>query len=165
MSAEQVIDLLMWDLRLSKPAKLIDHSASFGSVIIPTAVAWQPSSQHSVAVGMECGQVALIDMRNTSEKSPCTHPHSRTVTRVAFNAAHPSYVAATSEDCSVSMTNFSIELPDPNDIAIFAQFMQKKMEQARKPCSYDEFRDMQHDVLARMIVFNRRLPGEVQALK
>ena len=59
----------------------------------------------------------------------------------------------------------TVELPDPKDIAIFAQFMQKKMEQARKPCSYDEFRDMQHDVLARMIVFNRRLPGEVQALK
>ena len=61
--------------------------------------------------------------------------------------------------------NTTVELPDPNDIAIFAQFMQKKMEQARKPCSYDEFKDMQHDVLARMIVFNRRLPGEVQALK
>ena len=58
-----------------------------------------------------------------------------------------------------------VELPDPKDIAIFAQFMQKKMEQARKPCSYDEFKNTQHDVLARMIVFNRRLPGEVQALK
>ena len=61
--------------------------------------------------------------------------------------------------------NTTVELPDPNDIAIFAEFMQKKMEQARKPCSYDEFKETQHDVLARMIVFNRRLPGEVQALK
>ena len=61
--------------------------------------------------------------------------------------------------------NTTVELPDPNDIAIFAQFMQKKMEQATKPCSYDEFKEMQHDVLARLIAYNRRRPGELQALK
>ena len=61
--------------------------------------------------------------------------------------------------------NHTVELPDPKDIATYAKFMQEKMEQATKPCSYDEFKEMQHDVLARLIAYNRRRPGELQALK
>jgi len=57
------------------------------------------------------------------------------------------------------------ELPDPKDIVILSQFMQNKMEQATKPCTYDEFKEMQHGVLARLIAYNRRRPGELQALK
>lgn len=61
--------------------------------------------------------------------------------------------------------NNTVELPDPKDIAILARFMQKKMEQATKPCSYEEFKGLQHDALARLIAYNRRRPGELQALK
>ena len=61
--------------------------------------------------------------------------------------------------------NTTVELPDPKDIAILARFMQKKMEEATKPGSYDELKDMQHDVLARLIAYNRRRPGELQVLK
>ena len=57
--------------------------------------------------------------------------------------------------------NSTVELPDPKDIAILAQFMQKKMEQATKPRVYDELKEMQHDVLARLIAYNRRRPGEL----
>ena len=57
------------------------------------------------------------------------------------------------------------ELPDPKDIVILSQFMQNRMEQATKPCTYDEFKEMQHGVLARLIAYNRRRPGELQALK
>ena len=61
--------------------------------------------------------------------------------------------------------NSTVELPDPKDIAILARFMQKKMEEATKPESYDELKDMQYDVLARLIAYNRRRPGELQVLK
>ena len=61
--------------------------------------------------------------------------------------------------------NSTVELPDPKDIVILSQFMQNKMEQATKPCTYDEFKEMQHGVLARLIAYNRRRPGELQALK
>ena len=61
--------------------------------------------------------------------------------------------------------NSTVELPDPKDIAILAQFMQKKMEQAMKPRLYEEFKEMQHDVLATFIAYNRRRPGELQVLK
>ena len=57
--------------------------------------------------------------------------------------------------------NSTVELPDPKDIAILAQFMQKKMEQATEPRVYDELKEMQHDVLARLIAYNRRRPGEL----
>lgn len=112
LSCSQDGTILMWDLRLSKPAKLIDHLTSLGSAIIPTAVAWQPASQHNIAVATECGQVAMIDMRNTSQKSPKTCPHSRAVTRVVFNPAHPGYVAAVAEDCKVTVSDFSKETPE-----------------------------------------------------
>ena len=63
------------------------------------------------------------------------------------------------------LVNSTAELPDPKDIVILSQFMQNKMEQATKPCTYDEFKEMQYDVLARLIAYNRRRPGELQALK
>ena len=61
--------------------------------------------------------------------------------------------------------NVSIELPDPKDIAKFAAFMLKLLKEAKEPQNYDEFKLLQIYVLARLIQFNRRRPGEMQVLK
>ena len=61
--------------------------------------------------------------------------------------------------------NETIQLPDPKDIATLAQFMQKKLAAAKKPVDYEDFKEMQHAVLARLIAFNRRRPGELQVLR
>ena len=61
--------------------------------------------------------------------------------------------------------NVSIELPDPKDIAEFAAFMLKLLKEAKEPQNYDEFKLLQIYVLARLIQFNRRRPGEMQVLK
>jgi hypothetical protein len=58
-----------------------------------------------------------------------------------------------------------VELPDPNDIAILADHMQKRMEQSVRPETYDEFKELQYDTLARLIAFNRRRPGELQVMR
>ena len=55
--------------------------------------------------------------------------------------------------------------PSPADIATLAQFMQKKLAAAKKPVDYEDFKEMQHAVLARLIAFNRRRPGELQVLR
>ena len=61
--------------------------------------------------------------------------------------------------------NATIELPDPKDIAIFAKFMFQTMKKAKKPENYDEFKLLQIWILARLIQYNRRRPGEMQVLK
>ena len=61
--------------------------------------------------------------------------------------------------------NQKVELPDPNDIAILADHMKKRMEQSVKPQTYDEFKELQYDTLARLIAFNRRRPGELQVMR
>ena len=61
--------------------------------------------------------------------------------------------------------NVTIELPDPKDIAIFAKFMLQTMKKAKKPENYDEFKLLQIWILARLIQYNRRRPGEMQVLK
>ena len=48
---------------------------------------------------------------------------------------------------------------------VLSERMQKKMEQAMKPRLYEEFKEMQRDVLAKFIAYNRRRPGELQVLK
>ena len=58
-----------------------------------------------------------------------------------------------------------MELPDPKDIARFATYMKQKMEEAQQPRTIDEFRELQYDILARLIAYNRRRPGEVQVLR
>ena len=55
--------------------------------------------------------------------------------------------------------------PSLADIATLAQFMQKKLAAAKKPVDYEDFKEMQHAVLARLIAFNRRRPGELQVLR
>ena len=61
--------------------------------------------------------------------------------------------------------NQKVELPDPNDIATLADHMKKRMEQSVKPQTYDEFKELQYDTLARLIAFNRRRPGELQVMR
>ena len=61
--------------------------------------------------------------------------------------------------------NQKVELPDPNDIAILADHMKKRMEQSVRPETYDEFKELQYDTLARLIAFNRRRPGELQVMR
>ena len=61
--------------------------------------------------------------------------------------------------------NQKVELPDPNDIAILANHMKKRMEQSVRPETYDEFKELQYDTLARLIAFNRRRPGELQVMR
>jgi len=112
LSCSQDGTILMWDLRLSKPAKMIDHMSWFGSSVVPTAVCWQPASQHIFAAGSECGQVAMVDLRNTSQNSSKTHPHARSVTRVVFDPAHTSSVASVGEDCKVALSDFSKDTPE-----------------------------------------------------
>lgn len=108
LSCSQDGSVLMWDLRLSKPAKPIDISST-GS--LPTALAWQPESDQCFAVGTESGLITLVDLRNTSQKSAVSCPHSRAVHRVLFNPAAPSHLASLAEDCKVVVTDFSKETP------------------------------------------------------
>ena len=61
--------------------------------------------------------------------------------------------------------NETIELPDPKDITTFAEFMQQKMKKAKKPENYDQFKELQQMILARLIQYNRRRPGELQVLR
>ena len=61
--------------------------------------------------------------------------------------------------------NQKVELPDPNDIAKLANHMQKRMQQSVRPKTYDEYKELQYDTLARLIAFNRRRPGELQVMR
>ena len=51
------------------------------------------------------------------------------------------------------------------DRAKFAKFMLQLLKEAKEPQNYDEFKLLQIYVLARLIQFNRRRPGEMQVLK
>ena len=61
--------------------------------------------------------------------------------------------------------NQPVELPDPEDIAELAGFLEKKLSNLEEPTSYEEFLECQNLVLARLISYNRRRPGEVQVIK
>ena len=61
--------------------------------------------------------------------------------------------------------NTTVQLPDPEDIAKLADYMQDLMKSTEKPTTPSDFKQLQNYVLARLISFNRRRPGEVQVLK
>ena len=61
--------------------------------------------------------------------------------------------------------NATVQLPDPEDIAKLADYMQDLMKSTEKPTTPSDFKQLQNYVLARLISFNRRRPGEVQVLK
>ena len=61
--------------------------------------------------------------------------------------------------------NAPVQLPDPEDIAKLAEYMQDLMKSTEKPTTPSDFKQLQNYVLARLISFNRRRPGEVQVLK
>ena len=51
------------------------------------------------------------------------------------------------------------------DIVKLANYLKGKLAECREPTTYGEFRELSLLVLARLISFNRRRPGEVQALR
>ena len=61
--------------------------------------------------------------------------------------------------------NQKVELPDPIDIATLANHMKTRMERSVRPETYDEFKELQYNTLARLIAFNRRRPGELQVMR
>jgi len=57
------------------------------------------------------------------------------------------------------------ELPVAQDIVRLAEHLKEELSNAQWPTTIEKFYDMQLDVLARLISYNRRRPGEVQALR
>ena len=57
------------------------------------------------------------------------------------------------------------ELPVAQDIVRLAEHLKEELSNAQWPTTIEKFHDMQLDVLARLISYNRRRPGEVQALR
>jgi transcription elongation factor Elf1 len=61
--------------------------------------------------------------------------------------------------------NKKLELPVAQDIVKLATHLKDSLESAKRPETPDEMRSLQLNVLARLISYNRRRPGEVQSLR
>jgi hypothetical protein len=57
------------------------------------------------------------------------------------------------------------ELPVPQDIVKLANQLKDSLGKAKRPETPEELRSLQLNVLARLISYNRRRPGEVQSLR
>ncbi|KAG8194250.1 hypothetical protein JTE90_024579 [Oedothorax gibbosus] len=100
--------VLLFDLRLPKPASVIDTSFLKGA---PTAVCWNPKSSSTFFVGDDSGVIALKDMKNTGFLSS-THVHKRRVHRMCFSKSR-SMLASCADDVDVAVMSYEKEDPTP----------------------------------------------------
>uniref|UniRef100_A0A8C1NMX3 Methylosome protein WDR77 n=1 Tax=Cyprinus carpio TaxID=7962 RepID=A0A8C1NMX3_CYPCA len=91
--------LLLWDRRKPKPASRLDVVSPSCS---PTAVAWHPHQNSTIAYGDELGRVTLRDLQ-TSDSARTINAHSRRVSRLTFSSDSSPLLASISDDCSVAV--------------------------------------------------------------
>uniref|UniRef100_A0A8C1W144 Methylosome protein WDR77 n=1 Tax=Cyprinus carpio TaxID=7962 RepID=A0A8C1W144_CYPCA len=97
LSCAQDGRLLLWDRRKPKPAShVVSPSCS------PTAVAWHPHQNSTIAYGDELGRVTLRDLQ-TSDSARTINAHSRRVSRLTFSSDSSPLLASISDDCSVAV--------------------------------------------------------------
>uniref|UniRef100_A0A8C1DZD6 Methylosome protein WDR77 n=1 Tax=Cyprinus carpio carpio TaxID=630221 RepID=A0A8C1DZD6_CYPCA len=82
LSCAQDGRLLLWDRRKPKPASRLDVVSPSCS---PTAVAWHPHQNSTIAYGDELGRVTLRDLQ-TSDSARTINAHSRRVSRLTFSS-------------------------------------------------------------------------------
>uniref|UniRef100_A0A8C2Q3W2 Methylosome protein WDR77 n=1 Tax=Cyprinus carpio TaxID=7962 RepID=A0A8C2Q3W2_CYPCA len=93
LSCAQDGRLLLWDRRKPKPP---------GTHCSPTAVAWHPHQNSTIAYGDELGRVTLRDLQ-TSDSARTINAHSRRVSRLTFSSDSSPLLASISDDCSVAV--------------------------------------------------------------
>ncbi|KAF8783084.1 methylosome protein 50-like [Argiope bruennichi] len=92
-------NILLFDLRLPKPASIMDNNSLKDE---PTALTWQIGSPSSYVVGDASGLVALKDIRNTG--TVCSwNPHKRRICRLLFSKSKP-WLASIADDTDVCVT-------------------------------------------------------------
>ncbi|CAN8023408.1 unnamed protein product [Ixodes persulcatus] len=91
-----------WDIRLSRPATILGHCPS-----VPRALDWQPQSPSTYAVGLECGQVVVRDLRQPGSDVTLLRPHRRPIHRLLFCPVRPSWLASCADDCLVALADTS----------------------------------------------------------
>uniref|UniRef100_A0A9J7WY67 Methylosome protein WDR77 n=4 Tax=Cyprinus carpio TaxID=7962 RepID=A0A9J7WY67_CYPCA len=99
LSCAQDGRLLLWDRRKPKPASRLDVVSPSCS---PTAVAWHPHQNSTIAYGDELGRVTLRDLQ-TSDSARTINAHSRRVSRLTFSSDSSPLLASISDDCSVAV--------------------------------------------------------------
>ncbi|GIY53613.1 methylosome protein 50 [Caerostris darwini] len=98
--------ILLFDLRLPKPATLIDNSSLKDE---PTALAWKPTSSTAFAVGDASGLVIMKDTRSMGTISSW-EPHKRRICCLSF-PRNQSWLASCADDSDVCITDVEGEKP------------------------------------------------------
>ncbi|XP_033629607.1 methylosome protein 50-like [Asterias rubens] len=107
LSCSQDGSVLLWDLRKPKPARKLSRPSGTS---LPTCTAWKPGETHVFAVGDETGKIVLQDSRADSTGTRLTTAHTRSIHRLAFSPKNPLWLASTSDDCTVAVTELQPEL-------------------------------------------------------
>ncbi|XP_044540003.1 methylosome protein 50 isoform X3 [Gracilinanus agilis] len=89
--------ILLWDIRLPKPATHIGQSVPHH---LPTSLAWHTKKSKIFAFGDENGSVFLVDLKNPDNIHSLTL-HSQSVTKLVWSPDSCPLLASLSEDCSV----------------------------------------------------------------
>ncbi|XP_012263031.2 methylosome protein 50-like [Athalia rosae] len=101
-------DVLLWDLRQSKPAKSILKDADSGL----TAAAWNPDNEHEIVIGDSDGKLLLLDVRQESREPVFQSPKalSRSVHRLLFNKTKSHQLAGCCDSTEVKVFDTSNEM-------------------------------------------------------
>ncbi|XP_034937934.1 methylosome protein 50-like [Chelonus insularis] len=99
-------DALIWDIKQSTPATHLHKKNDNGL----TAISWNPSDSHYVAIGAEDGSITLIDLRSPTAVLFQSTVFSRPVHKLKYHAKRKNLLAACSDDTVVKVIDTSENL-------------------------------------------------------
>ncbi|XP_032685446.1 methylosome protein 50-like [Odontomachus brunneus] len=95
-------DALMWDIRKSEPAHcILDRKQKCSSI------SWNPVMDQYLAIGEDCGVIALIDIRQPNEPVFELTVDNRSVWKVLFNPIRKDLLACCFDNTSVKVLHVS----------------------------------------------------------
>lgn len=105
ISCSRAGNIVLWDLRKSKPASVIDTLSS--KSILPSCLEWLPDNSHRVAIGTESGELIVQDLMSPSKFQVKEKVHKRPVHRLALSPHRKEWLATASEDCTAAVFDIS----------------------------------------------------------
>lgn len=99
MSCSEDGRIMLWDLRLPKPATVVNKNPLVGT---PTAISWQSQNSTTFAAGDDSGNIILKDFRSTGNIFE-SQVYNRRVFRLSFCPQNPLWLASCADDTNVSV--------------------------------------------------------------
>ncbi|XP_015909929.1 methylosome protein WDR77 [Parasteatoda tepidariorum] len=137
--------IVLFDIRLPKPATLID---TYPFKCSTTAVCWKPLSDNLFAVGDESGVIAIKDLRLSGSCLSSWDAHKRRIFKMSFSKSKL-YLASCADDTDVCVTNVEGDNPlvlcksDVHDD--FVRGLAWSLENDLVSCGWDK-KVLKHDI-------------------